>query len=135
MVHSSLTVVSVYGHNDGASAIPSILKSMSELPGSRGLLLSIQKPESLPDNIEWKQIGELDYMMYSVFIMHSLYSFIETDFCLIVQDDSWVLNGKNFKPEYYEYDYIGGACHAALVGNQLMLQLTWHDQYPRGIPL
>jgi len=133
MVHSNLTVVSVYGHNDGASAIPSILKSMSELPGSQGLLLSIQKPESLPDSIEWKQIGELDYMMYSVFIMHSLYAFIDTEFCLIVQDDSWVLNGKNFKPEYYEYDYIGGACHAALVGNQLMLQGTWHDQYPRVI--
>jgi hypothetical protein len=76
MVHSSLTVVSIYGHNDGSSAIPSILKSMSELQGSQGLLLSIQKPESLPDIIEWKQIGELDYMMYSVFIMHSLYAFI-----------------------------------------------------------
>ena len=131
MEHSNLTVVSVYGHNDGASAIPSILKSMRELPGSRGLLLSIQKPASLPHDIQWKQIGDLDYMMYSVFMMHSLYAFIETDYCLTVQDDGWVLNGKNFKPEYYEYDYIGGACHAAKVGNQLMLRCTWHDQHPR----
>ena len=104
MEHENLTIVSVYGHNDGASAIPSIVKSVRELPGSQGMLLSISKPENLPEDIVWHRIGFLDYMMYSVFIMHSLYAFIDTDYCLIVQDDSWVLNGANFKPEYYEYD-------------------------------
>ena len=131
MEHNNLTIVSVYGHNDGSSAIFAIQKSMKELPGSRGLLLSIIKPDNLPESIEWKQIGNLDYLMYSTFIMHSLYAFIDTDYCLIVQDDSWVLNGANFKPEYYEYDYIGGVSHAAMVGNQLLLQGTWHDKFPR----
>ena len=131
--HNNLTIVSVYGHNDGASAIPAIQKSVRELSGSQGMLLSISKPENLPDDIIWHRIGFLDYMMYSVFIMHSLYAFIDTDYCLIVQDDSWVLNGANFKPEYYEYDYLGGACHAAMVGNQLLLQGTWHDKFPRTI--
>ena len=41
MVHDQLTIVSVYGHNNGASAIPSIVKSMKELPGSKGLLISL----------------------------------------------------------------------------------------------
>jgi hypothetical protein len=100
MEHNNLTIVSVYGHNDGSSAIFAIQKSMQELSGSRGLLLSIAKPDNLPENIEWKQIGFLDYMMYSTFVMHSLYAFIETDYCLMVQDDGWVLNGANFKPEY-----------------------------------
>jgi hypothetical protein len=131
MEHENLTIVSVYGHNDGASAIPSIQKSVRELPGSQGMLLSISKPENLPEDIVWHRIGFLDYMMYSVFIMHSLYAFIDTDYCLIVQDDSWVLNGANFKPEYYEYDYIGGVSHAAMVGNQLLLQGSWHDKFPR----
>lgn len=131
--HDKLTIVSVYGHNDGSSAIFAIEKSMQELPGSRGLLLSILKPDNLPESIEWKEIGFLDYLMYSTFVMHSLYAFIETDYCLMVQDDGWVLNGANFKPEYYEYDYIGGACHAARVGNQLVLHGAWHDQFPRTI--
>jgi hypothetical protein len=90
---------------------------MQELSGSRGLLLSIAKPENLPESIEWKQIGFLDYMMYSTFVMHSLYAFIETDYCLMVQDDGWVLNGANFHPEYYEYDYIGG-CLPRCYGRQ-----------------
>jgi hypothetical protein len=98
---------------------------MRELPGSRGLLISIEKPSNLPSNIEWSKVNYLDYMMYSVFIMHSLYAYIRTDYCLIVQDDSWVLNGNNFKPEYYDYDYIGGICHAGMQGGRLWLQGSW----------
>ena len=127
MEHNNLTIVSIYGHTDGASAIPSIVKSMSEWPGSRGLLLSVTMPAGLPPNIEWKQIHPLNYQQYSVFVMHSLYAFIKTDYCLIVQDDSWVLDGKNFKPEYYDYDYIGAATHAAVVGNELQLHGSWVD--------
>lgn len=132
MEHDRLTVVAIYGHNDGAGAIPSIVKSVQELPGSKGLLLSLAKPANLPSHIQWRSMFPLTYQQYSVFVMHSLYAFIETDFCLIVQDDGWVLNGKNFKPEYYDYDYIGAATHAAIVGNQLILKGGWVDE-PRRI--
>jgi hypothetical protein len=125
MEHNNLTVVSVYGHNNGVSAIPSIQKSMQELPGSRGLLISIAKPKSLPKEIEWKPCYELDYLGYSLFMMHSLYAYIETDYCLVVQDDGWVLNGKNFKPEYYDYDYIGAPSHCAFNADNIFLGFTW----------
>lgn len=117
MKHDKLTIVAIYGHNNGVSAIPSIVKSMKELPGSHGLLLSIEKPDNLPDNIKWKHIYHNNYKRYSIFMMHSLYAFIETDFCLVVQDDGWVLNGKNFKPEYYDYDFIGSPSHCAVLLN------------------
>ena len=132
MVHDQLTIVSAYGHGDGAVTIPSISKSMKELPGSRGLLLSIEKPKNLPDHIQWQRIYPLDYRGYSTFIMHCLYAFIETEFCLIVQDDGWVLDGKNFKEDYYNYDYLGGITHAGLVGDTLRLGFTWVD-YPDAI--
>ena len=96
MIHDQLTIVSVVGHNNGSVAIPSIMKSMQELPGSKGLLLSIEKPENLPPEIEWKHIYFLNYKQYTVFMMHSLYAFIKTDYCLVVQDDGWVLNGDKF---------------------------------------
>lgn len=134
MDHSQLTIVSVYGHTNGSSAIPSLLKSLEELPGSRALLISIDKPADLPTNIEWKKIYPFNYKRYSIFIMHSLYAFIETDYCLIVQDDGWVLNGKNFKPEFYDYDFIGCPSHCGLVFNDkleiqhLYLQFLWVNQ-------
>jgi len=135
MEHNNLTIVAIYGHNDGMSAVPALQKSLAELPGSKGLLLSLVEPTGLPPNIQWKQIGRLDYMQYTTFIMHSLYAFIDTDFCLVVQDDGWVLNGKNWKPEYYDYDYIGGITHGAVVGNELKLGFTWVDDPVRTLVL
>jgi len=114
MKHNKLTIVSVFGHNDGSTAIPSIMKSMQELPGSKGLLLSIKKPENLPSKIEWKSIYFLNYKQYSVFMMHALYAYIDTEYCLVVQDDSWVLNGNKFTKEFYEYDYIGPISHCGI---------------------
>jgi len=135
MLHNQLTIVSVFGHNDGSAAIPSIVKSMKELPGSRGLLLSIKKPEDLPNDIEWKRIFNLNYKQYTLFMMHSLYAFIETDYCLVVQDDSWVLNGNKFVEEFYQYDYIGPPTHCGFQFNNdassiehLFLQFHWLDK-------
>ena len=125
MEHNDLTIVSVYGHNTGSTAIPSILKSMQELPGSRGLLLSYNKPQDLPGDIEWQRIEHTNYMEYSPFMMHCLNSFIKTEYCLVVQDDGWVLNGKNFQSHYYDYDYIGAPSHCGLVGNKFYLQFGW----------
>jgi hypothetical protein len=122
---SSLTVTSIFGHNDGASAIPAILRSMRELPGSKGLLLSPQKPKNLPPQIDWTEILPLDYRQYSLFAMFSLHNFIQTEFCLIVQDDGWVINGKSWQKEYFDYDYIGGPCHAAFVGSELVPAYQW----------
>jgi len=132
MTHDQLTIVSVFGHNNGSSAIPAILKSMEELPGSRGLLLSIQKPQNLPSEIEWKQIHNLNYKQYTLFMMHCLYAFIKTDYCLTVQEDGWVLNGNNLTEKYYEYDYIGPITHCAIKMDDTMntlkhlfLQFHW----------
>ena len=63
MEHSELTIVSVYGHNNGASAVPSIKRSMAELPGSKGLLLSLAKPDNYryaPDHIA--KLFSMEYM-------------------------------------------------------------------------
>jgi hypothetical protein len=125
MNHDYLTVVSIAGHNDGSLTIPAISKSIAELPGSRGLLISTARPAGLPDDIEWRGISPLDYRQYSLFVMFSLQYFISTDYCLIVQDDGWVLDGKNWSDDFLNYDYIGAPCHAAFVGKELVLAYQW----------
>lgn len=115
MNHNHLTVVSVYGHNDGSSSIPSLLKSTAGLPGSRGLLLSITKPTSLPEHIVWRQIPVLSYQQYSLFMIYCLASFIETDFALCVQADGWVLNQHAWTDDFLGYDYIGAPNGVGLV--------------------
>ena len=123
--HERLAIVSVHGHNAGCSAIPSLLHSKAQLPGAKALLLSLRPPENLPDGIEWWQIYNLDYSEYSVFMMHCLASFIDTEFCLVVQDDGCVLNGENWKDEYYDYDYIGAPSHCGFSENHIYLHFSW----------
>lgn len=120
-----LTIVAIYGNNDGQDAIPAIRKSLAELSGSRGLLISIKEPAGLPSNIKWQKILPMDYRQYSLFVMFCLVNFIDSDYCLIVQHDGWVINGKNWSEEFFEYDYIGAPCHAAFVGNQLLPSYQW----------
>ena len=127
MIHDKLTVVAIYGHNNGASAIPALERSVAELPGSKGLLLSLERPDNLPDHIEHKKIYPLDYHQYSWFVMYSLHNFIETEYVLIVQDDGWVLNGKNLTEEHYQYDYIGSITHCALTNNNYYYNWSWRD--------
>ena len=43
---------------------------------------------------------------YNDFILR-LYRFIHSDYCLIVQDDGFVLNPNLWNPEFLKYDYIG----------------------------
>jgi hypothetical protein len=124
-VHDQLTVVSIVGHCDGATAIPAIHHSIGQLPGSRGLLLSPSRPTGLPLGVHWKPIAPLTYQQYSIFMMHCLHHFIETDFCLVVQDDGWVLDGMNFRKDYYAFDYIGAPCHAAFIGQEYLTGFRW----------
>jgi hypothetical protein len=124
-LHEALTIVAVYGHNDGASALPALIKSAAELPGARALLLSPAKPAGLPRHIAWSEIAPMDYRQYSLFVMYELHRFIATEFALIVQDDGWVLNGANFKDSYYAFDYIGAPCHAGIVGNTFYTGYAW----------
>ena len=134
MTHNQLTVVSIYGHNNGASAIPSIVHSVAQLPGSKGLLLSLERPAELPASIEWKKIGLTNYWDYSTFTFHCLASFIDTDYCLIVQDDGWVLNGANWHDYYYDYDYIGAPSHCGKVDDKLYLHFSW-TEFPNAVPV
>jgi len=120
-----LTIVAIYGNTDGQEALPAIRKSMGELPGSRGLLISIKEPAGLPASIKWQKILPMDYRQYSLFVMFCLHNFINSDYCLIVQHDGWIINGKKWSENFFEYDYIGAPCHAAFVGNQLVPSYQW----------
>lgn len=124
-MHENLTVVAIYGHNNGSSVIPALVKSVEELPGSRGLLISPRRPKDLPKHIRHKSCGKMSYQQYSLFVMYCLHMYIKTSHCLIVQDDGWVLNGKKFKADYYQYDYIGAPTHCGYKDNRLYNQFSW----------
>jgi hypothetical protein len=52
-------------------------------------------------------VDRMDYEQYNKFIVFELYKYIDTDYALIIQDDGFVVNPNEWKPEFLNYDYIG----------------------------
>lgn len=113
---NNITIVHIDGrYDDLIEGQNALLKSGIELPGARMLLLSPKKPSNLHQSITHESIAPLSYFEYSLFLIYELYQFIPTEFALIVQNDGWVLNGKNWVQDFFEYDYIGAPTHYARV--------------------
>lgn len=113
-----ITIVHIDGREsdylDGQNAI---IKSMEQLPGSRGLLLSPHKPKTLFNEIEHKEIPKLGYYDYSLFMIYALHHYISTEFVITVQDDGWVLNGSAWNESFLDCDFIGAPIHLAKITN------------------
>lgn len=116
MKFENITVVNIDGRpGETIGAQRAIAKSSHELPGSKKLLISPSRPKKLLDGIEHIQIKPLGYFEYGLFVLYALHNFITTDYVLIVQDDGWVLDGRQWKDIFFEYDYIGAPIHFARV--------------------
>jgi ADP-heptose:LPS heptosyltransferase len=60
------------------------------------------------EGVEVIQIDELDGKDgYSHFMLKEAYKYIHTEFCLVVQHDSWVLDATQFDERLYDVDYCG----------------------------
>lgn len=119
MDFTDITIVNVDGRaHEPRGALMAIEHSMRQLPGAKGLLLSPRRPDLLPDGMTHLPIAELGYFEYGLFMIFALHPFIKTPYALVVQDDGWVLDGRNWKAEYFEYDYIGAPVHLARVTRQ-----------------
>ena len=44
---------------------------------------------------------------YSKFCVHDLKKYIDTDFCLTIQHDGFIINSETWTDEFLDYDYIG----------------------------
>lgn len=51
--------------------------------------------------------GKKDGWSYSYFCLMELPKYIETDFCLVIQHDGFIINPNLWTDEFLEYDYIG----------------------------
>jgi len=120
-----ITVVAIYGDGRGKVAVPAITKTVEALPGARPLLIT--NTELDVTMIPQMMISApLDYQGYSEFVMYSLHNYIDTKYALIVQHDGWALNGENWNDDWFNYDYVGGPSHAALLPNgEFQMQYNW----------
>lgn len=58
-------------------------------------------------DIEFKEVPKFGIVDYSRFCIFNLSDYVQTDFCLLFQDDGFVLNPNLWNDSFYDYDYIG----------------------------
>ena len=96
--------------------ILAINESLKHASFKEVLFLSDREPINLNKNIKSIKIRKIDNLDdYSRFIVKELPEYINTEFCMSVHYDGWILNSNNWKNEFLDYDYIGGPwakdCH------------------------
>ena len=77
-------------------------------------LLSSVCVDDLPKKIQHVEIPSMDIFGYSKFMIEKLHEFVDTDYCLVVQPDGFVINPKMWDAQYLAYDYIGAPWPALL---------------------
>ena len=68
-------------------------------------MISTHDPEI--GGVSYTRIKEFGISDYSRFCLHHLSDWVNSEFCLIFQDDGFILNPSLWKDSFYGYDYIG----------------------------
>ncbi|AUI66943.1 MULTISPECIES: DUF5672 family protein [Glaesserella] len=111
---NTITIVSVTGHQEYAQGSAyAIERSYEELQKKlpkenlKCLLVSPERPAHLEEYVEHISCQPFSYLEYNLFLLYSLGDIIDTDFALVVQNDGFVVDGHNWRNEFFDYDFIG----------------------------
>ena len=70
-------------------------------------ILSPSTRDNKSSTVEYVEIPPTDLEGYSRLCVEQLYKFVDTEFCLMVQKDGFIINPDLWTDEFLEYDYIG----------------------------
>ncbi len=117
-----VTLVSVTSVDLPATELAMMI-SMHDIQFGQVKLLTSEKFIPKDPEIQIIEIPEiLNLTSYSNFILKKLFEFIETDFCLLIQADGFVLNASRWQNIFLNYDYIGAPWpkNRTLLDNQII---------------
>jgi len=106
---SNVTLVCVEGttkEENIKNAHDTLLISSKNINFAECVLIS---PKNYNENFKIKHhtISPLSWIGYNEFIVHELNNYINTDYCIIVQSDGFILNAHLWLDDFLKYDYIG----------------------------
>jgi hypothetical protein len=102
----NVTIICIDGVNPDIG-LKALKYSMKDIEFGSAKLISHIRPDNIPDTIEFVEIGKLTHDSYSPFMLHELYKYVDTDFCLTIHDDGFVINPHLWNNDFLKYDYIG----------------------------
>ena len=98
---NKVTLICVDCHNYGG-AVAAINKSMLQCDFAAVRFLTDKEFDF--EGIEVIKIPPIrSKEEYSKFLIKELYKYFDTEFCLVIQHDGYVLNGKSWQDKFYDY--------------------------------
>lgn len=70
-------------------------------------LLSSEKWMPTDPKIELVPIPRMSFEGYSKFMLEELVHYVDTDFCIVIQSDGFIINAHRWNPRFLDYDYVG----------------------------
>lgn len=102
----NVTLASVSGVRT-IETIQSMIYSCKQIKFKSVRLITPEIVTDSPDYFEIIKCRPLDYKEYNEFVFLELYKYIDTQFCLLVQNDSAVVRPYLWDNEWLKYSYIG----------------------------
>ena len=102
----NITLICIDGVNPHIG-LKAIKYSIKHIDFAKNILLSHIRPDNIPNNIIFQEIPKLTHDTYSEFMLHELHKYVDTDYCLTIHDDGFVINPQLWDDTFLEYDYIG----------------------------
>lgn len=103
----SLTVIAIDGQGADTPDYCSLLSVSAGLIDADKARLLTSDRNATHGDVECITIDRLDYLAYSRFCVERLADYVETDFCLCVQLDGFILNPSLWDEEFLAYDFVG----------------------------
>lgn len=135
----NVTLVCVNGVNPELG-VKALRYSSKDIKFAKLILLSHYKPDNIGSDIEFKKIVKLTHETSCLMTLKGLYHVIDTDYCLSIHDDGFIINPQLWTNEFLEYDYIGAPWNGKIVGNggfclkskkfiDLCQQVPWNGEH------
>lgn len=88
--------------------VKALVYSMQGIDFGEVVLVSHRKPLYLPKGITFKYTSKLtDINCFNYKMVYDLTDYVQTDFCMIVHYDGFIVHPEMWRTEFLEYDYIG----------------------------
>ncbi len=89
-------------------AVEALNASSTDIEFAKTVLLSDQKPFNCTNNISFFEIPKIKNLHeYNLFLLKELHKYINTNFCLLIQTDGYVIDVNKWSNDFLKYDYIG----------------------------
>ncbi len=111
----SLTALAIDGVGRATSDHLALLRATARLLDVSHLRLLTPDPAARDPEVECHHIDELDYLGYSRLCVEVLTKFVETEHCLCVQLDGFVLNPDLWDKDFLRFDYVGAPWRSTVV--------------------